>query len=190
MRKTLVVGTIIALVTVAPLAAQDPGAGMASMNGSWIVSVGGGVTLPVGDASDIFKTGYHANATIGYKPSASRLSYMLDAGWHRAENKFLPGVDDEDEIDEIGHSNILTAFARINYDLSPNLYFLGGIGVLRREFPVEGSNAIFTNTDAGVAGTIGLGLVVGKTLFVEGRLVNKFSDPSLMIVPVTIGVRF
>jgi hypothetical protein len=190
MRKTLFAGTIIALAAIAPLAAQDPGAGMASMNGSWIASLGGGVTLPVGDASDIFKTGWHGNATIGYRPAGSKLSYVLDAGYHRAENKFLPGVDETDEVEGAGNSNIFTAFARINYELSPMLYFLGGVGVLRREFPVEGSNAIFTNTDAGVAATVGLGVVIGKLLFVEGRVINKFSDPSLMIVPVTIGVRF
>lgn len=190
MRKTLFGTAIIALAAVAPLAAQDPGAGMASMNGSWIVSLGGGATLPVGDASDIFKTGWHGNATFGYRPAGSKLSYVLDAGYHRAENKFLPGVDESDTVEGAGNSNIFTAFARINYDLAPSFYFLGGVGVLRREFPVEGSNAIFTNTDAGVAGTIGLGLVVGRTIFLEGRLINKFSDPSLMIVPITVGVRF
>ena len=72
MRKTLFGTAIIALAAVAPLTAQDPGAGMASMNGSWIVSLGGGATLPVGDASDIFKTGWHGHATFGGPAAASR----------------------------------------------------------------------------------------------------------------------
>lgn len=187
MRKALFVGFIAALAVTAPLAAQDADY---KMDGSWIVSLGGGVTLPVGDASDIFKTGYHGNATIGYRPSGSRLSFMVDAGFHSADNKFLVGLDSTDTASSLGRSEILTVFARFNYDLSPNLYFLGGVGVLRREFPVEGSNLIFTNTDAGIAATGGLGLVLGKLLFIEGRVMHKFSDPSLTIVPITIGVRF
>ncbi len=187
MRKALFVGIIAALAVTAPLAAQDADY---KMNGSWIVSLGGGATLPVGDASDIFETGWHGNATIGYRPAGSRLSYMLDAGFHSAENKFLVGLDSTDTASGFGRSEILTVFARVNYDLSANLYLLGGVGVLRREFPVEGSNLIFTNTDAGVAATGGLGLVLGKLLFIEGRVMHKFSDPSLTIVPITIGVRF
>lgn len=190
MRKVLFAGLLVALAVVAPLSAQNPSDGMASMTGSWVVSLGGGATIPVGDASDIFDTGFHGNATIGYKPANSSLAFMLDAGYHRAENKFLPGLDSTDTVVGTGNSNIFTAFARVNLDLSPNLYFLGGVGILRREFPVEGSNAIFTNTDAGIAATAGVGFVLGRVFFVEGRVINMFGDTNLMIIPITAGVRF
>ena len=54
MRKVLFAGLLVALAAVAPLSAQNPSDGMASMTGSWVVSLGGGATIPVGDASDIF----------------------------------------------------------------------------------------------------------------------------------------
>lgn len=190
MRKVLFAGLLVAVTVAAPLSAQDPSDGMGSMSGSWVVSLGGGVTIPVGDASDIFDTGFHGNATFGYKPANSKLTYLLDAGYHRAENKFLPGLDSTDTVVGTGNSNIFTAFARVNLDLSRNLYFLGGVGILRREFPVEGANAIFTNTDAGVAATAGVGFVLGRLFFVEGRVINKFGDENLMIIPITAGVRF
>ena len=45
----------------------------------------------------------------------------------------------------------------------------------------------------GPGGPVRLGnkayLVLSRLIEAEGRLVTKFSDPSLMIVPITVGVR-
>jgi hypothetical protein len=162
-----------ALVTVTPALASAQG-------GSWVTSVGGGVTLPIGDAGDAYDTGFHGLAGIAYRPAASKLSYGVDASFHRFNQKAFTD----------GNANVFIAMARMNYDISPSAYLIGGLGLVRNENKATVNNVEFTNTNSDAAFTAGAGFNFGKSLFVEGRLINVFSDPSMRLIPITLGVRF
>jgi opacity protein-like surface antigen len=119
-------------------------------------------------------------AGIGYRPAGSKLSYGIDAAYHRFNQKAFTD----------GNANVFIAMARLDYDLSPNAYLIGGLGLVRNENKANVNGTEFTNTNSDAAFTAGAGFNFGKSLFVEGRLINVFSDPSARFIPITLGVRF
>ena len=161
------------------LAAATPALASAQ-GGTFETKVGGGVTIPLGNAADAYKTGFHGTAGIGYRPVNSKVVFGLQAAYHRlGQDAFTDG-----------HANIFTADARADYDLSPSTYLIGGVGLVRNENQTVVSGVRFTNTNSDPALTGGLGLRFGKNLFAEGRLMYIFSDVKATMVPITLGVRF
>lgn len=178
MRKAIFAGALVALVAVtAPLAAQS--------SGSWELGLGGGVTLPMGNAGDIYKTGYHGTALVGYRPADSKMWLGLDAQYHHFTQKDF-GINIPGE-----GANSFAAFGRLNYDAASSVYLLGGLGLFRTENKVVISGTAVKETDSNMAIEAGAGLKFGKNFFVEGKFINVFvKNNNQMFVPVTFGVRF
>lgn len=179
MRKAFLAGAIVALAAVTtPLTAQS--------SGSWELGLGGGATLPMGNAGDAYKTGYHGAALVGYRPASSKLWVGLDAQYHHFTQKaWLINVGDK-------NANSFAAFGRLNYDAASSVYLLGGLGLFRtKNIVVVSGSAPFKETDSNMAAEAGVGLRVGKSLFVEGKLINVFvSNKNQTFIPITLGVRF
>ncbi len=151
-----------------------------AQSGSWDVELGGGATIPLGTSADLYQTGFHGAVALGYRPMDSKLVYKVHASMHRLNQDAFAD----------SHANIFAAFARIDYDLSPMAYVIGGVGVVRNENQTLVSGVRFTNTNSDPAMTAGLGVRFGKNLFAEGRLMYGFGDPKSTLVPITLGVRF
>ncbi len=175
MRKIILLGATLGLLaTVSSASAQS--------SGSWIGSLGGGVTLPTGKFGDAVKTGWHGAATLGYKPAASKWEWLLDASYHHHVNK-VPNID--------ASSSLWIAMGRANYWAGSNLYVLGGAGMMRDESKTKVGSVSTTGSVTALAVTGGLGYVLGKNIFLEGRLIDGFTKgASTVIVPITIGIRF
>ncbi|MEP6589974.1 MAG: outer membrane beta-barrel protein [Gemmatimonadota bacterium] len=178
MRKAILAGALVALVAVtAPVSAQS--------SGSWELGLGGGVTLPTGNAADFYKTGYHGTALVGYRPAASKVWIGLDAQYHHFTQKSF-GVNVNGE-----GANSFAAFGRLNYDAAPTVYLLGGLGLFRTENKANIGGVPVKETDSNMAVEAGAGLRLGKSLFLEGKLVNVFvSNNNQLFIPITLGVRF
>ena len=173
MRNRIVVWTAALLAT---------GAGSASAQGaSWSTTLGGGVSLPVGDQADIMDTGFHATGALSRRAAGSKVALGVELGYHRLSNKL---VDDESH-------NVLTAMARINHDLGTSSYLLGTIGMFRNEYTEPRVQPVITNTRTAIAVSGGAGMRLGQRVFGEARVLHAFTDAgSTTMVPVTVGVRF
>lgn len=152
----------------------------AAQSGSWEVSLGGGATIPLGTSADLYQTGYHGGAAFGYRPSDSKLVYLIIASLHRLDQDAFPG----------SHANIFAAFARADYDVSPALYVIGGLGIVRNENQLIVSGTQFTNTNNDFAMTVGIGTAFAGKFFIEGRLMYGFGDPKSTLIPITVGIKF
>jgi hypothetical protein len=172
--RSRMVGWAVALLALGAETASAQGA-------SWTTSLGGGVTLPIGDQSDIMDTGFHALGTVGRRAAGSRMELGLELGYHRLSNKL---VDDESH-------NVLTAMARINHDLGSTSYLLGAIGMFRNEYTEPRVQPVITNTRTAIAVAGGAGMRLGQRVFGEARVLHAFTDEgSTTMVPITLGVRF
>jgi hypothetical protein len=174
MRKIILSGiTLGLLATASSLSAQS--------SGSWIGSLGGGVSLPVGDFGDAAKTGYHGGATLGYRPADSKIDLLVDATYHHFTAK---GVAN-------GHDNLFIALGRANYWAGDKLYLIGGAGVMRDEFSNTVVGVTTKSTESVFAITGGLGVALNNSIFLEARAIDGFTKgAATLMIPVTIGVRF
>lgn len=178
-KSLLMVSTLVAV----PAAAQNPTWGS---TGKWNMTVGGGVTFPVGAIGDSQKTGWNARVTAGYRPKDSRHTWSFEAGFAQHEQITNP----DDSLGKV-HAGVMNFMARYDLDLSPGLYVTGGIGMLRNEYKVRFSNVVLTNTDSHVGLAAGAGFNIARRIFAEGRIFYSMSKPDASIwVPVTIGLRF
>lgn len=151
-----------------------------AQGGSFETSLGGGVTIPLGNSADLYETGFHGAAAIGYRALNSKAVFKLHASFHRLNQDAFTDA----------HANIFAAFARMDYDVSPMAYVIGGVGVVRNENQAVVSGVRFTNTNSDPALTGGLGLRIGKNLFAEGRVMYGLGDVKTTLVPITFGIRF
>jgi hypothetical protein len=179
MRKAILVGSLIASIAAAsPATAQslppDPG--------TWRTSIGGGVTFPVGSTGDKLKTGYHGALAVGYQLPDTKVELGLEGMYLRADNKLEGGH----------HSNVLVATAHAHWGFGGGFYLATGVGLLRDEYRTPLQDIEIVNTRASFAVEGGLGLDVGKHVFLEGRVIQTFrkAPNRYTLVPVTIGLRF
>ena len=173
MRRVLFAAALMAALPA--LATAQSGA-----RGSWEVSLGGGATIPLGTSADLYQTGFHGAVGIGYRPLDSKIVYKVHTSLHRLSQD---GFTD-------ANANIFAAFARADYDVSPSMFVIGGVGVVRNENQIVVSGTQFTNTNSDPAITAGLGMKFGRSLFVEGRLMYGFGDVKSTLIPITVGFTF
>ena len=159
------------------------------------IGIGGGASVPVGDAADAFKTGFHAKAMLKVSAPVLPLSFRGSVGYERFNLEGLtPGTD--------GTGRILSGLANVawGFPVGPvKPYLLGGVGAFNMKSEVGGTSSP-SQTKLGIDGGAGvefsLGVISG---FVEGRVENIFtSDQGVgggqpwdtRIIPVTFGVYF
>lgn len=173
MRRVLFAAALIAIVPT--VASAQSGA-----SGSWEVSLGGGATIPLATSADLYQTGFHGTVAIGYRPLNSKVVYKAHTSLHRLSQDGFPGEN----------ANIFAAFLRADYDVSPTMYAIGGVGMVRNENQLIVGGTQLTNTNSDPAFTAGLGMKFGKSLFVEGRLMYGFGDVKSTLIPITVGFTF
>jgi len=171
------------------------------MGSNRIVSfgIGGGVSVPVSDARDAFKTGFNGQGFVRLNLKALPISPRVDFQFQRFnidDAKFqTPGIS--------GNGQLLAGVANLQYVVMPHgparPYIVAGLGAYNFKTDVTGiAGASKSDTRFGVNGGAGVlfkltSLVSG---FVEGRLDNVFSDKGFIqskqvqVVPVTFGVVF
>jgi len=189
-------GGIAAALTAGNLAAQGmPGAGAPS-DRLVRVGFGGGVTVPVSDASDAFESGINGEAyvlvTLGSFP---QLRFNL--GYQKFDLKSAVTTA------ESGSTKILSGVAGLSLDLIQSgpvrPYVTAGIGAFRvsSDFEGGGSAGDASSTEFGIDGGAGVAIRIGRLEgFVEARVQNVYTEAgltdvsSLRTVPVTFGILF
>lgn len=171
------------------------------------VGFGGGVTVPVADAGDAFKSGVNGSGFVllnlfGGGLPALRFAFTYDKFDYKPSVAGA-GIGSTSTIDP-GSSRIIGGTGGLKIHLIPgpiSPYVLAGVGAFDvRDLinQTSGAQQTLTNLNFGVDGGAGLELKLGRlSAFAEGRLQNVFTrnggflkTSSIQSVPVTFGVLF
>ncbi len=157
------------------------------------IGFGGGASVPVSDAKNAFKTGFHGKAMVMWEAPALPLALRGSFGYSKLDLKSLaPGV--------AGSRQILSGLANVSYGFPVGPvkpYIIGGLGAFNLKSTVAGTSGP-SETKFGIDAGAGLEFkLAGIAGFVEGKVENIFTDQGLasssfdtMIVPVTFGIFF
>lgn len=188
-----VAGLSLGLLAVAGAAgAQELGATRAVTFG-----IAGGATVPLGDAGDIYETGYNLMGSLALQPAALPVGLRLDVAYHNLGGKTI--VDDlfEEEFNDLKIiSGTANAVLTVSNSGGVKPYVIGGVGLYNLNDDVGDSPTKFgLNGGAGIE--FGLS---GFNTFLEARYHSVFLDDgegfgangggNLNLVPIVFGFRF
>jgi Outer membrane protein beta-barrel domain len=154
-------------------------------------SLGGGLTVPLGDFDDLVGTGWHGLAALGFQPADFPVGFQIDGMYQRF------GFDDvPDEFD--GNWQVIQGTANVVYTFTTaeestfHPYLIGGLGLYNEKATGDDVGDTESETDFGINGGAGFDFQLGSVgLFVEGRFHNIFTeDNSTNFIPITAGIRF
>ena len=181
--RSVVLGAVLmASVGVAPAVAQA-GAKF---------SLGGGLSVPLGDFGDDAGTGWHGLAAVSFAPTGSPVGVQVDGMFQRFGLDDSPFFGDDANFRMIqGTANAVYKF-QTSEDTKVRPYLIGGVGLYNGK--VTGDDVTGdpeSQTDFGINAGAGFDFVAGAVgLFVEGRFHNVFTeDESTNFIPITVGVR-
>jgi opacity protein-like surface antigen len=200
MKRMLVCGAaLVAVASLAPLAsAQIPGAGRMIHFG-----IGGGVSVPVSDASDAFKSGGHLKGWVSFKPPALPFGIRGALGYERMDLKNIATTFVGTPVQGTGTVISGLGDVTLGFPVGPiKPYILAGLGAFNLKAD-DGTGYTTSKTQFGINGGVGVELHLGQiAAFVEGRMENIYTDQGLsaalgsqekfktQIIPVTFGISY
>jgi hypothetical protein len=198
MHRTLRLTAVAALVALPfSLGAQD----MAPRPVSFGISAG--LSMPMGNLSDAFNSGFNVTGHIGYKPAMfTNLSFRGDVGFDRfnaKEDISGTAVTQEGTFTAIGvTANAIYAFPQSDAAAILRPYLLGGLGFYNTKSKVTTTlgtvEASSENSDSNFGLQAGIGAefaLSGFSTFAEAKFVNVLGDgSSIRWIPISFGIRF
>ena len=155
-------------------------------------SVGGGLTLPLGDFGDAAGTGFHGLAAVGFQPANLPIGFQLDGMYQRFGVEDAP--DDFDANFQIIQGTVNAVYTFVTAEESTfHPYLIGGVGLYNAKATGDDvPDDLGSETDFGINAGAGFNFQAGAVgLFVEGRFHNVFTeDESTNFIPITLGIRF
>lgn len=154
-------------------------------------SVGGGLSLPLGDFGDFASTGFHGLAAVGFQPENLPVGFQVDGMYQRYGFDDAPdGFDANFQIIQ-GTANVVYTFVTAE-ESTFHPYLIGGVGLYNSKTTGDDAITDESSTDFGLNAGAGFDFQAGSVgLFVEGRFHNVFGDGSdLNMIPISVGVRF
>lgn len=188
--------SISRLVGIATLVALPAMAQAQSSTTSRPVSFGvsGGASIPIGDFGDNADLGYTVGAHVLLAPaSLQMLAFRGDVTYESWKSKDKTVDASARALGVMGNVILKSSSA-----MAIKPYAIGGLGLLSYKSKatatvggttVTGESKSDNNFGAQVGGGLEFQLS-GFTTFIEAKLVNDFSDPSVRWVPITFGIRF
>lgn len=175
--------TLLTLATLTALSLSPVTAEAQARSGATYLGLGGGLTIPTGEAADIAKVGWNATAQIGYqKRSGFGLRGEFYYGQHSLDDTFL----DTGKFKLVGGLGSVTYTFQSGGKIRP--YLVGSVGAMNRKF--EGFDGVTKLTYGG-----GVGFLVrnsgSSSFFAEGRYLSIQTDGnSTNLIPIQVGIRF
>jgi hypothetical protein len=149
------------------------------------VSVAGGVTVPLGDASRELKTGYNATIALNSKPPLASVGIRIEGMFNSL------AVKDDGSGATAHRIMAATANATIANAETPlrTFYGIGGVGLYNSKRVAPSGPP--DNNDIGFNIGLGMNFMTGVGAYVEARYHHVPSElATLRIFPVTFGLRF
>jgi Outer membrane protein beta-barrel domain len=154
-------------------------------------SLGGGLSLPLGDFGDATSTGWHGLGAVSFTPPNLPIGFQVDAMYNRFSFDNVP--DDFDGNFRIfqGTANAVYTF-QTSEDSKVHPYLIGGVGFYNGKASGDDVGDTESDTNFGLNGGAGFDFMAGAVgVFVEGRFHSVFSEgDNTNFIPITVGVRF
>ena len=159
------------------------------------VGVGGGMSVPVSDAGDVFKNGFNVQGFARLNLPKLPVMPRFDLNFSRFD------LDDA-QVGVPGTGQILAGLANLQISVLPlgpvRPYVVAGLGAYNLKTETEGATpTTVTDTHFGINGGAGVALHLGMVNgYVEGRVDNMFTEKGMIdtnkiqVVPVTFGLTF
>ncbi|MFL5492757.1 MAG: hypothetical protein ACJ8DC_00080 [Gemmatimonadales bacterium] len=155
------------------------------------LSLGGGISSPLGTFDDATKLGWNGLAAVSVVPTGSPVGFQVDGEYQQFPFDGFSGH----ERFLIGTGDVVYKF-KVSENSTVRPYLIGGGGVYN--FKGTGSSTLSGNfstsgstTKFGINGGAGLDFKAGSAgLFVEGRFHDVFTaGKDETFVPITVGLR-
>ncbi|MBI1797310.1 MAG: porin family protein [Candidatus Eisenbacteria bacterium] len=162
---------------------------------------GGGLSVPVSDAKDAFKTGFHGKGWVSFSPPRLPFGLRAALGYEKLDFKAPPTTPTATQ----GTGSVLSGLGDITlgFPVGPiKPYVLAGVGAFNFKAD-DGTGTSTSKTQFGINGGVGVELRLGQiSAFVEGRVENIYTDKGLnsafgslktfqtQIIPVTFGISY
>ena len=176
--------------------------GTADMGSNRIVSfgIGGGVSVPVSDASDAFNTGFNGQGFVRFNLHQLPIQPRVDFTFSKFDVKDVtlatPGAT--------GTGQIFAGIANVQYSLMHagflRPYIVAGLGAYNTKTDINGIPNVTgsSSTDFGINAGLGAVFKLGSAVsgYIEGRIDNVYSSKGMIdadqvqVVPVTFGLVF
>jgi opacity protein-like surface antigen len=204
MKRTAISAAVLGLVLSAVFA---PVSAQAIVSSPIRFGIMGGATSPLGDFSDVAKTGWNAGVLMNIGVPLVPVSFRIDGQWQQLKGKNFdanfPGGgslvthDDWRIID--GTANVVYTFGAA---LPAKFYLIGGAGVYNVRVKNDDFDASASSTKFGLNGGVGFKFqLTGFSTFIEARYhnvihgtavgdVNDNHAESLQFVPISVGITF
>lgn len=181
---------------VASAASAQPGLDQLGPKRLVSFGVGGGMSMPVGDASQVFKNGFNAQGFVRLNLPLVPVKPRLDLSYSKFD------LDDV-QLGTTGSGKILAGLANVQAFIMPagpvRPYLLAGLGAYNVKTETEGPGAVSaSDTRFGINGGLGVAVSLGgvANAYIEGRVDNVYTQAGLIdtkqvrVVPITFGIVF
>jgi opacity protein-like surface antigen len=182
---------LVAVAAIAVSSAAVAGAqGVTSATKPFSLGLSGGASIPTGDLSDGFNTGYNIGGHVALGTPSLPISFRGDVNYDNF------GAKQSDNANAHVWSYTANAVYEVPTMTGIRPYVIGGIGGFTPGFSSSSGNTTFTATSGTKFGfDVGGGLTIplsGFNAFVEARY-NHFNNDgggSTSFVPITFGIMF
>jgi hypothetical protein len=151
-------------------------------------SLGGGVTLPLGNFDDVSKLGWHGTGAVSFVPENLPVGFQIDGTFSRLSDETPADVKSQLIY---GTGNVVYKF-KTSEDTRFRPYLIGGGGVYNIDFKGDDvPSVVESTTKFGLNAGAGFDFKAGSAgVFVEGRFHNVFTEgDNTNFIPFTVGVR-
>ena len=156
-------------------------AGVSAANAQYVF-VGGGASIPNGDFKDEAKTGWMAQAGVGFDIAKVKGLWVEAEGFY-GSNKHK-GED--------AKTNLFAGIAALGYsfmaDKKVSPYVVGGVGILNHKFvPATGTSE--SESKFAYSGGVGIGYNASSSvhIWLEGRVLGSKSS---RVIPISLGFTY
>jgi|SRR5690606_10404305 len=145
------------------------------------IGLAGGLSMPLGDFGDSFKSGYNVTGSIGFRPAAIPFGIRAEVGYQ----SFDADGFDITLSTLYGTANAVFNLGAGGTGIAP--YVIGGVGMYNVDADMGDSE-----TEFGFNGGAGLRFALsGFNTFLEARYHHVLTEGDAMtFVPITFGVEF
>jgi len=162
------------------------------------IGFGGGVSVPVSDAKDAFKSGWHGTGIVKFSLPGIPVDLSGALAYHRFKL-------DQSAVGFAGNGRILSGLGNATFNLPVpgpiKPYITAGLGAfnIKADPDSTGAPASSSTTKFGIDGGAGVSFsLFGAHGFIEGKIENIYTDQGLnkavvsdfktRIIPVTFGI--
>jgi hypothetical protein len=152
-------------------------------------SLGGGLTLPLGNFDDAAKLGWHGMGAVSYVPPNLPVGFQVDGSFSRLSDESPADIKSQLIY---GTGNVLYRF-KVAEETKFRPYLIGGAGVYNLDAKGDDvPSGVESVTKFGLNAGAGFDFKAGAAgVFVEGRFHNVFTEgDNTNFIPFTVGVRF